>query len=395
MKIVIIFKTFFLFFLIICVFDPADRFLSLKMPLFIFCLFIFLYDLIKFKNKIFPKILILINILFIAIPAISLFIFFILNSTFSFVAYDLFKAYILILISIMLYYFKLDFIKQFSFILLFLSFFIITIYFVVKIFPDAYTPIYFWGLKYQIFLIGERSYDVDSEKIWSIYFVTSPLLVIPISYYNYQFYKKKKYINLILMAINIFAMFIAGTRNNMLISILLPLILFYNYSKSKFQILFSSFLLFLFLVISNFDLLKSMLSMDEASNSTKIGLLDDYVKIFSTPLNLLIGQGLGASYFWESRGKSDFITELTYFEIYRSFGLIFGSILLLIMIYPIFFSFQKKIKLEYNYIVVAYFFYLVMSATNPIFFMSMGMIFFPIVLSVLSINKSSGVRNMV
>ena len=353
---------------------------------FFYVFLFFFYDYLKSERKHFPKSLILINLFLIIIPLISIFVYLIQHLSFSIAGFDLFKSYILVFISIFLYYYKLDVIKPFSTILLALSFCIIAIYLIVTIFPESYSIIYFWGLKYQIFLIGERSYSMDTESIWSIYFVTSPMLVIPVAYFIGKYFEKKYFIYLVLVFVNVFAMFIAGTRNNMLVSLLLPLILFYKFSKNKLPILLFSLLIIFLIFIYYYDLLKSMISIDEASNSTKIGLLDDYIKIFSNPINLVLGQGLGSNHYWISRGKFDYMTELTYFEIFRSYGIFFGSIILLIIFYPIYILFFKKTAKHY-YILVSYLLYMIMAATNPIYFMSMGMLFFPIVLSMIFINS--------
>jgi len=394
MKNISVFKFFFFLLLAICVFDPADKLFNLKSPLFILCFLFFIFDYLGSKRKGFPKSLIIINLFLILIPLISIFLYFIQHFALPFAGFDLFKSHILVLISIFLYYYKFDAIKPFSLILLFLSILIIFVYLIVTIIPESYNLIYSWGLNYQIFLIGERSYSVDTESLWSIYFVTSPLLVIPIAYYTSKYFEKKNILYLFLSLINVFAMFIAGTRNNMLISLLLPLILFYKYSKNKIPILLFSLLIIFLIFINYLDLLKSMFSVDEASNSTKIGLLYDYKIIFSKPINLIIGQGIGSNHYWISRGKFDYITELTYLEIFRSYGLFFGFVILVIIFYPVFILFFKKVSNNFS-ILTSYFLYMVMAATNPIYFMSMGMLFFPIVLSIIFINYRKNSNSLI
>ena len=385
MKKISVFKFFFYLLLVVCIFDPADKLFHLKSPLFILCFLSFLFDYLGSKKNRLPKSLIIINLFLIIIPLISIFLYFIQHLTLPSAGFDLFKSHILIVVSIFLFYYKLDAIKPFSIILLFLSLFIILVYLIVTIFPESYNLIYLWGLNYQIFLIGERSYSIDTESLWSIYFVTSPMLVIPIAYFTTKYFEKKNNLYLFLSIINVFAMFIAGTRNNMLVSLLLPLILFYKYSKNKLSILLISFFSIFLILINYAGLLKSMLSFEEASNSTKIGLIDDYRNIFSNPINLAIGQGIGSNHYWISRGKIDYITELTYLEIFRSYGIFLGFIILLIIFYPVYILFYKKMSNEFS-ILISYFLYMVMAATNPIYFMSMGMLFFPIVLSIIFIN---------
>ena len=379
-------STFILFvnlFFISSVFDPGDLLVGLKIPLFVLCFVFFLLDLLRNRNKKFPVSLLYINFTILFIPIVSFLLNLFSNSSIPSVGLDLYKGYIIITLSIFLYHFKYLAISSFSKILTVLSLLIITVYFVVTIYPELYNVIYLWGLKYQIFLIGERSYDPDVDSLWSIYFVTSPLLVIPIAYYIHLFYLNKNKLYLIFFLINVIAMFLAGTRNNMIVSIIVPVILFFYYTHSKLLVLIVSMSLFGSVLYFNVDIIQAMFSLNEPSNETKFGLLSDYAKIFSDPITLLFGQGLGSDHFWESRGKFYFITELTYLEIYRNFGLIMGAFLNVLILLPIFFFYFKKYTKDYFYLILAYFFYLIMSATNPIFFMSMGMIFFSIILSVL------------
>lgn len=362
------------------VFDPGDLLLGLKMPLFAICAIMLILDLWLYRQLAIPKNLLSINGIVLTIPIVSFMIYLIRNGSIPFNGLDLYKGYVIITLSILLVHFKYSPIVILSSILTVLSCFIILIYFLVLVFPELYNGIYYWGMNYQVFLIGERSYDAEVDSMWSIYFVTSPLLVIPIAYYSDLYHKLKSKYVLVLLIINIIAMFLAGTRNNMFVSILLPISLFYYYSRKKLLYIVFGFSLLFLVVYLNSDLLRAMFSLSEPSNETKFGLIDDYLKIFSEPSTLFLGQGLGSSIFWESRGKADFVTELTYLEVFRNFGFIMGSLLILVVFAPIGFIFVKKYRNSLFYLLISYLFYLVMSATNPIFFMSMGMIFFPIVL---------------
>ena len=189
------------------------------------------------------------------------------------------------------------------------------------------------------------------------------------------------------VGINIFAMFIAGTRNNMLMSILLPLILFMIYSKNRK-------LVFTFLIISLSlsmyflnDILKDLTSKDEISNQTKLSLLDDYKEIFSDTKVLVFGQGLGSYTEWKSNGRFYFTSELTYFEILRYFGVFFGLIIIYFMFYPVIYGYNNRKYTIQKHIIIAYFLYLIMSFTNPLFFSSLGMLIFSIVISNIFIEK--------
>jgi hypothetical protein len=215
------------------------------------------------------------------------------------------------------------------------------------------------------------------------------MIIIAIAYYFDLAYKSRNFKNYLLLAINIFAMFIAGTRNNMLMSILLPLILFIIYSKNKKLVSLMVFSSFLAGTIFLADIIGDLLSSEEESNQTKLSLLKDYDEIFSDPKVLFFGEGLGAYRKWKSNGRFYFTSELTYFEIFRYFGVFFGLIVVYFMFYPVLYAYKNRINFNQKNILIAYFLYLIMSFSNPLFFSSLGMLIFSIILANIFIYKSS------
>ena len=266
-----------------------------------------------------------------------------------------------------------------------LSFSIILVYLIILINPSLFGAIYEFGLSTGIFHIGQRVYS-SNLKLWSIFFVTSPMIIIAIAYYFDLAFKSRKFKYYFLLAINVFAMFIAGTRNNMLMSILLPFILFIIYSKNKKLVSLMVFLTLIVGAIYFTDVLGDLLSSEEESNKTKLSLLEDYKEVFSDPKVLLFGEGLGAYRYWDSIGRFYFTSELTYFEIFRYFGIFFGLVVIYFMFYPVLYYYNRN-KFKEKHIIISYFLYLIMSFTNPLFFSSLGMLIFAIILSNLFIDK--------
>ena len=374
-------------FLISCVFDPADKLFGLKVPLFISCWVIFFISKKSYNLK-FPKDIVYFNLFFLIIPTISISYYLIFNGNEPFGGFSLFKSFLLILLSFILFDKKINLIPALSRVLSVLSFAIIIMYIVILLNPFLFAPIFDFGWNTGIFHIGERVYSSDL-KIWSIYFVTSPMIIISIAYYFDLAFKTKNLKYYFILAVNIFAMFIAGTRNNMLMSILLPLILFVIYSKNKKLVSIMVFSSLLAGTIFLADVLGDLLSSDEESNMTKLSLLKDYDEIFSDPKVLLFGDGLGAYRNWDSNGRYYFTSELTYFEIFRYFGLFFGLVVIYYMFYPVFYSYINRRYIKHKHIIIAYFLYLIMSFTNPLFFSSLGMLIFSIIISNIFINKNS------
>jgi hypothetical protein len=374
-----LFKFFVVLFLISCIFDPADKLFGLKVPLFISLWLLFLISK-KSVNLRFPIEIVLFSLLFLAIPILSISYYLIFDGTQPYAGFSLFKSFLFISLVFILYDKKMNIIPLLAQILSLLSLSIILVYIVILKNPGLFYLIYEFGYNSGVFHIGERVYS-SNLKLWSIFFVTSPMIIIAIAYYFDLAFKSRKFKYYFLLLINVFAMFIAGTRNNMLMSILLPTILFIIYLKNTklvFLMVFSA--LFVGSIYIS-DSLSDLLSTEEESNKTKIGFLDDYKDTFSDPKVLIFGEGLGAYKIWNSNGRFYFTSELTYFEIFRYFGVFLGLALIYLMFYPVLYSYFNRKHYKENHIIIAYFLYLIMSFTNPLFFSSLGMLIFAILLA--------------
>jgi hypothetical protein len=128
------------------------------------------------------------------------------------------------------------------------------------------------------------------------------------------------------------------------------------------------------------DEIATLFDPNEASNSVKLLMLNDYAAIFSDPSNLVFGKGLGSYEYWSGRGYK-FDTELTYLEIIRNFGLLLGGLMILLLIYPIVYAFILHRSYKEKNIVLAYAAYLVMSMSNPLLFSSMGILILGLVIA--------------
>ncbi len=376
----------FFLFALSCVFDPADLIFSLKVPLFVF-LWVLLFVKLSVKKQLFiPKDLLIYVGIMLLIPMISVGTFLLINPGIRFQGLELFKAYLLVTLSLLLYLERFNLMNDLIKSLTLLSFTILSFFIIVLYRPDLFENLFNFGISSGLFYLGEREYSADA-KLWSIYFVTSPMILIPIAHFTKEVIEKPKFIgNYFFLIVNISAMFIAGTRNNMAMSIILPLLIIFIHTKRKWLLL--SFILIIGLYFYQYleGYLIAMLSPDEASNSTKIALLKDYSIIFSDIKTLIFGEGLGAYHFWLERGVWKFESEYTYLEIFRYYGLIFGSILILLIIYPIIMGFLLIKNYRDAHFLWAYLLYLIMSATNPLFFSSLGMLFLSVILANLYID---------
>jgi hypothetical protein len=373
-------------FLLACVFDPADRFLGLKVDFFLLAWLLTGVRLLWRGEmpSVHPQLLIYTGI-FLLVPVASIAWYWVVDGSQPFEGLPLLKAYLLMTLALLLFIEKIDLLPRLALILTWLSVAIFGTVILLAAVPDLYGPIYVFGNATGIVFLDRRDYGAGLV-LTQTYFVTSPMLVIPIAHYfglwrdSPRRATRLKYF--LLMAFNVAAMVLAGTRNNLVVAALLPLSLFFLSARRKIVARAIVILAVVFLTAVFFENLRVLFDPREFSNSLKIALLDDYGALFSDPGTLLLGQGLGAYHSWAARGGVYlFVSELTYLEMVRSFG-VFGALaLLVLLLFPIAYVFFINRSSPEKNVVVGYAYYLVMCASNPNLFSSMGMLILAIVLA--------------
>lgn len=369
--------------LIVSIFDPEDLILKLKVPLFISIWLLFLLIIIgsnkeaRLSIPLFFYLLIFILVL----PFISALNFVLTNGYFNYYyGYLSLKPLLFLTLLVILYVEKIEIIVPISVLLTILSCMILCVFFLILIEYDIYS-IRFINIAYKNGLIQKVDYRIyGGTKFYYIYFVTAPLLVLPSLYYCYKCFTsfgKSRFYYLLAMLINTTAFFLTGSRNSMLISIIVPFMVIIYCSKDKLRSLFLTGLISVILVCIFHKPITDMFSSDNPSNYGRISLLKDYSEVFNNPEDLLLGQGFGSLFYVTVWGKEAWLSELTYLEIIRRYGLIFGSVCIAMLMYPFI-----KYKRYYNepYLIIAYLGYLIMSVTNPFIFSSSGMIMLCVVL---------------
>ena len=353
------------------VFDPADRLLGLKVPAFILCWLVFLIYFGLKPLKIMRGVYVYI-FLMLFIPVLSMFYFEVFLGGGQTAALMLIKAHLFASLIYILVATKIDIIPMVCRILCLLSLVIISVKFVVIIFPELAPAIRIFGSTYGILLLGHRTY-ANSVGFDQIYFVASPMLVIAVAYYSDRACKSVFFSwNSFFACASIVGMVLAGTRSNMIAPFLtLGIVLFLN-SRNKvllIAVLISTLILFTSFFYST---ISEVLSLNEDSNASKLKLLQDYGDIFNDPVNLIFGQGFGSYYHWQIRGDY-FITELSYLELIRVYGLIFGTIMAGLVLYPILFVMASKCEFPSRASITGFTVYMAIAALNPLIFSSLGM----------------------
>lgn len=360
--------------LLTCVFDPADKIFHLKVPTFILLFVLLVIDsLIKNKTISFNKrMLLYVSLFSILLPLISLSNYSISYSDYNnYEGFAYFKSYLFLTISFVIYRYKIDMFKTLSYMLVLLSLSILAVFALTLIGSIDPKKLYEFGIDSGIFALMRRSYG--GLEYLGIYFHTAPLLVIPLGYFYYKFRfveRKFGYETLILVPV-ILSMLFAGTRNSILFAVLTPILLEFCFGKRKILFIGVSIAVGLGLVIKFNSVLMAMLDPNEFSNSIKLSYFKDYSEVFTNPKNIFFGQGMGASFYSAILDEYVSVVELTYIEIIRVHGIFIAAGYLFMLALP--FINYKQFR-ENKYILVIYFAYLAMSATNPFIFSSTGMI---------------------
>jgi len=352
-------------------FDPADKILGLKLPAFILCWLVFLFFYVLKPVKVARAVYVYI-FLMLFIPILSMLYFHVFLGGGKSAAFILIKAQLFVSLIYILVAARIDIIPMLSRILSLLACTIIGVKALILLSPELLPVIQIFGSAYGILLLGDRSF-ADSASFQQIYFVTSPMLVIAIAYYSDKacrvgFFSKYTFLTLL----TTLGMIFAGTRSNMIGPFLvLIIVVFYN-TKNKtlfLSIVICALILFL---ATFYNTIIEVLSFEEKSNSSKLILFQDYVNIFTDPVNLIFGQGFGSYYDWGIRGNY-FISELSYLELIRVYGLFLGACVAVLILYPLLFVMFSRREFSNKASIAGFTVYMAIAALNPLIFSSLGM----------------------
>jgi len=384
-----------LLFIASTLFDPADLVLGLKVELFLACLGLAALSLaLRHERTQLPVGLLLYTLVFLVVPTASIVWYFASDGSAPFEGFGLLKGYLLITLCLPLYAARVNLLPHLCSMLTLLALGILGVSAAVFVAPSLLPALQIAGATTGVAALTDRDYG-SGLVMQQVYFVTSPMLAISIAYYlqrSAQTRRGARALYVTLAMISCAGMFVAGSRNNMLVAIFLPLTLYFLHSRNKAVgwALCTGFVLLGLALYQNE--IRTLLDPGEYSNYTKLALLRDYAELFARPSVLLFGQGLGAYHFWTARGWEYFISELTYLEMIRNFGLFGAMIMFALLLYPLIYAFTIDRTYRDRDVVVGYGFYLIICASNPNMFSSMGMLILPIILANIHLSASSPSR---
>jgi hypothetical protein len=232
--------------------------------------------------------------------------------------------------------------------------------------PQLYGAILVFGRQTNLFLLGERVYG--GLHFPTMYYVTAPLLVFCLAYFMERASKRVDKWTAYFILVSGAGLFLSGTRNTILMSLLIPAYYFLRHRLGRVVLA----LALPVVVFMAAGVLQSMFDPEDVSTAAKFAYLGDYSTILTDPKTLLLGQGLGTRFFASGLGEVVSITELSYFEIVRTYGIIVGIAFFLYLVYPLIVLVRSR-GARY-YCVVGYGAYLIENYSNPYMLSSNGML---------------------
>lgn len=254
---------------------------------------------------------------------------------------------------------------------------VVALFWIIFFFPIAEAAVYsfMWSHENTImmsnrYFLGMRFFGMYCKS------TVAMLTVFCIAVYNTVTPGKRTFVDVLLVLLLLHLFLISGTRSTTLLPLLLFVAILFVYCRNRryFNYFFypAAFIAVLAIVVI---LYKLLMEKSEASNLVKYAHITSYLELFErNPLFLIFGQG-PATYFYSAgfRHMTN-ITEWTYLELLRCYGL-FSVVILYVIIKPLALMFKRINKQE---VVIAfmlgYMLYLVIAGTNPLFLSSTGML---------------------
>lgn len=370
--------------LVVAVIDPSDLLVHAKVPLFIGVWVLFLISVVISRSgqyQVPGKLCWYLFIFVVLLPFIGMLVYALRgNGMEGYEGFQYYKSYLFLTLCIPLAIKRIDLVRPLSLILSALSVVIILLDVVTAIDETLRLPLAAFGDAFVVFSLTDRSYGSLSYR--ALYFHTSPLLVIPIVYFCYQLLHSTGWAksgNGLFLILNVCAMALSGTRNNMIVALVAPLMIFAWYKGPRMRLAIAALLVFAIVAGFSFGVFQAMFSADDNSNATKLGHVHDYSVLFSDWRTLLFGQGLGASFFSTAWGTHVTLTELTYLELIRNYGILLASVFYVLILLPLRVLADPKMRAE-HYLFLGYVCYLYLCSGNPVLLSSTGMLVLAIVL---------------
>ena len=371
----------FLSFLFVNIIDPTNT--IFKMKYFIFVGFIILSTIYLLKTKDIFKVekdLFFLMFCFITIPIYGVFIGFVrLYDDYSLAIPFIYLTLVFFIVKIN---FDTSLYRKIMFTISIVALVNIFVLAVLIYFPATFVDLKGFFDEHQNVVMFARR-ELFGLEAYMIYHKTSSLLILPLLYFFFCLLKDKRLFDFLLTCLILIGIVLSGTRANIIISLFGMVLLLFHFLLINKKYIKSLLIMLIILIgfVYIFDKLILAFDFEEAGNSIKLLHIESILNSMNN-YTILFGQGIGSQYYDIASDKLVFLTEVTYFEMFRIFGAVGFLLFFNILIVMPFYFFIKIVDLRLKpYLYYSYFLYLVIASSNPLLFSTTGMIVLVIIYS--------------
>ena len=277
-----------------------------------------------------------------------------------------YKSFLFLFILLLVKNSHYDFIKASFPSVILISIVSICVYVVSIISSILFSYLYEFAYSHDSFIIiGQRIFY--GKNILSVFYKTSPILVIFLSYSYCFFWKTYKLKYLLSSLLFFIALIMSGTRANILSALLIIIgIPIWVKIKNKVFIVSCAIFCVIFSALVLFSDKK-----EESLQLKNEQLVNSIEHIKSNKDIIFLGQGCGSCFYAAKTRPKCSITELSYIELLRMFGLLGALFIIFVFIFPLILMFRRK-PLNYIPFAIGYIAYLFIGGTNPLLIGSSG-----------------------
>ncbi len=363
----------FLFSLLIfaIVFDPTNTILHLKDVFFVLLV---MYNIVFFK----PNLAYSIHIAVILAVVLLCYVFAeMYQNTFTMEGLlAVFKSFAPLVLLLWIHHYKVIKLSLFS--VGFVSLLILVLYITSVISQNFEYALWTLSSQYDdVIKMAHR--EIMGFPVFAMYYKSVACFIFSLAFCLYKTFvvksKSTMFWYLLLSLIIAFAFWASGSRSTMLLPFFLLVVVLYPKMRDIGRI---KYFLYPGIVLMGlmFVMIVVILAMekDEASNAIKYTHLVSYMNLFEDhPLYLILGQGPATSFYTAGFNRVTHLTEWSYIEIIRNYG-VFSLLILAVIMEPLVTLYRYRRRGETFVIMAAYVAYLLIAGTNPLLLSSTGML---------------------
>lgn len=243
--------------------------------------------------------------------------------------------------------------------------------------PTLATGIYLFAVSNDLAVINEAR-DQFGIGVGQFFYNTSPIMLFGLAFFLHRclFGRRRRVWNLGLSTLILVALLFTGGRGNLISALFVVAVLATARMAKSIGGLATAVIACVLFVVPCALFAGKLFNPTETSNEIKFAHYQSYVELFGEhPSYLLFGQGEGTRFFSSGFGDYTYVTELTYLELVRQFGIPITLVFVILLLAPIILLLRKrKFDEDVGYVTVGYIAYLLVSATNPLLVSSTGML---------------------